>query len=81
MHIEQVSKNISEHGRRQSLVENFTSQATRWWDTHQSILQTWTIASNFFIERFGGRKLTKHAQMLVFAQGQDLEKNIRSCEK
>ena len=34
MHIEQVSKNIGEHGRLQSLVETFTGQAVRWWDTH-----------------------------------------------
>ena len=34
MHIEQVSKNIGEHGRLQSLVETFTGQAARWWDTH-----------------------------------------------
>ena len=38
MHIEQVSKNIGEHGRLQSLVETFTGQAARWWDTHQSRL-------------------------------------------
>ena len=38
MHIEQVSKNIGEHGRLQSLVETFTGQAARWWDTHQSKL-------------------------------------------
>ena len=40
MHIEQVSKNIGEHGRLQSLVETFTRQAARWWDTHQTRLQT-----------------------------------------
>ena len=40
MLIEQVSKNIGEHGRLQSLVETFTGQAARWWDTHQSRLQT-----------------------------------------
>ena len=38
MHIEQVSKKIGEHGRLQSLVETFTGQAARWWDTHQSRL-------------------------------------------
>ena len=40
MHVEQVSKNIAEHGRIQSLVETFIGQAARWWDTHQTILQT-----------------------------------------
>ena len=40
MHVEQVSKNIGEHGRLQSLVETFTGQAARWWDTHQSKLRT-----------------------------------------
>ena len=29
MHIEQVSKNIGEHGRLQSLVESFIGQAAR----------------------------------------------------
>ena len=38
MHVEQVSKNIGEHGRLQSLVETFTGQAARWWDTHQTKL-------------------------------------------
>ena len=38
VHIEKVSKNIGEHGRLQSLVETFTGQAARWWDTHQTKL-------------------------------------------
>ena len=58
MHIEQVSKNIGEHGRLQCLVESFTGQDARWWDTHQTRLQTWTTTSNYFVERFGGKKLT-----------------------
>ena len=33
-----------------------------------------------FLERSGGRKLTKHAQIPIFIQGQDLEKNIRIYE-
>ena len=41
----------------------------------------WTTTSTLFGERLGGRKLTKHAQILVFAEGQDLEKHIRTCEK
>ena len=59
MHTEQVSKNIGEHGRIQSLVETFIGQAARWWDTHQTRLQTWTSASTYFVNRFGGKKLTQ----------------------
>ena len=81
MHVEQVSKNIGEHGRLQSLVETFTGQAARWWDTHQSKLQTWTTASTFFVERFGGKKLTQEAQIPIFTQGQNPEDHIRTCEK
>ena len=80
LHVEQVSKNLGEHGRLQILVEIFTGQAARWWDTHQSRLQMWTIDSTFFIERFGGRKLTKQAQRHVFIEGQDPENHIRICE-
>ena len=81
MHVEQVSRNIGEHGRLQSLVENFTGQATRWWDTHQSRLQTWTIASTYFVKRFGGKKLTKQEQIPVFTQGQDPENHISIRER
>ena len=69
MHIEQVSRNIGEHGRLQSLVETFIGQAARWWDTHQSRLQTWITASTFFIERFAGKKLTNKSQIPMFIQG------------
>ena len=61
MHVEQVSRNISEHGQLQSLVETFTRQVARLWDTHQSRLQTWTTALTYFVERFGGNKLTNQA--------------------
>ena len=81
MHIEQVSKNIGEHGRLQSLVETFTRQASRWWDTHQSRLQTWTTTSNCFVERFRGKRLTKQAQIPMFIHGQDPEEHIRTCER
>ena len=81
MHIEQVSRNIGEHGQLQSLVETFTGQDDRWWDTHQSRLQTWTTASTYFIEIFGGKKLTNQAQIPMFIQGQDPDKRIRTCEK
>ena len=33
LHVEQVSKNLGGHGRLQILVETFTRQDTRWWDT------------------------------------------------
>ena len=81
MHVEKVSKNIGEHGRLQRLVETFTGQAARWWDTHQTRLQTWTTASTYFVERFKGNKLTKQPQMPVFIQGKDPEKHIRTCER
>ena len=42
----------------------------------------WTAASTFFIKRFGGRKLTKQAQILpLFTQGQNPKNHIRTCEK
>ena len=59
LHIEQVSKNIGEHDRFQSLVQMFTSKATRWWDTHQSRLQMWMTTSTYFVKLFRGKKLTK----------------------
>ena len=49
MHVEEVSRNIGEHGQLQILVETFTRQAARWWDAHQSRLQTWTTASTYFV--------------------------------
>ena len=69
MHIEQVSKNIGKHGLLKSLVETFTGQAARWWDTDQKRLQTWTTYSTYFVERFEGKNLTQQAQILVFTQG------------
>ena len=81
MHIEQVSKNIGEHGRLQSLVETFIGHAARWWDTHQSRLQTWTTDSSYFIEIFRGKRLTNQAQIPMLIQGQDPKEHIRTCEK
>ena len=69
MYVEQVSKKIGKHGRLQSLVETFTGQAARWWDTHQSRLHTWTSSSTYFIEKFGGKRLTNQAQIPMFIQG------------
>ena len=62
-------------------MEIFTGQASRWWDTHQSRLQTWTTTSTYFIERFGGKMLTNQAQIPMVIQGQDPEDHIRTCEK
>ena len=81
LHIEQVSKKLGEHVQLQILVKTFTVQVARWWDTHQSRLQTWTTGLTFFIERFGGRNITKHAQIHVFIEGQDPENHIKTCEK
>ena len=63
------------------MIETFTRQVARWWNTHQSRLQTWTTASTYFVERFRGKKLTKQAQIPVFIQGKDLEEDIRTCER
>ena len=81
LHVEQVSKNLGEHGQLQSMVETFTGQAARLWDTHQSRLQMWKTSSTFFVERLKGRKLTKQAKIHVFTQGQDPKNHIRICEK
>ena len=62
-------------------METFIGQASRWWDTHQSRLQTWTTTSNFFVEKFGRKKLTNQAQIPIFTQGQDPENQIKICEK
>ena len=80
-HIEQVSKNIGEHGRLQSLVKTFTGQAARWWDTHQSRLQTWSTTSMYFVERFGGKNLINQSQIIVFMQGQDPENTSLHAKK
>ena len=45
LHLEQVYKTIGEQGRLQIMVEKFTGQVARWWDTQQSRLQTWTTTS------------------------------------
>ena len=81
LHIEQVSKNIGEHSLIQSLFKTFTSQAAQWWDTHQSRIQMWMAASTYFIKIFGGKKLTKQAQIPFFTQGQEPKKHISRCEK
>ena len=59
----------------------FTRKVVGWWDTHKSRLQMWKTCLTLFIERFGGGKLTKQAQIPVFTQGQDPKNHIRTCEK
>ena len=44
-------------------------------------MQTWTRASNYFVERFRVKRLTNQAQIPMFTQRQDPEKHIRTCEK
>ena len=36
VHLNEVTKNIGDQGRLQSLVESFIGQAARWWGTHQN---------------------------------------------
>ena len=60
-HLNIVTKNLGDQGRLQSLVESFIGQVARWWGTHQNRLQSWTSASTYFVERFGGQKLTAQA--------------------
>ena len=35
----------------------------------------------YFVEIFGGKKLTNQAQIPIFTQGQDPENHIKTCEK
>lgn len=79
-HVNEVTKNIGEEVRLQSLVETFTGQASRWWGTHQSHLQTWMTTSTFFVERFRGNKLTAKAQITKFTEGNNPQKHIQECE-
>jgi hypothetical protein len=65
-HIEEVEKLIREQGRTESLVETFTGQYARWWKTHSPQLQTWTIVSTYFVERFNNKKLSKDADIPTF---------------
>ena len=50
MHVNEVSNNIGDQGHLQSLVETFICQATRWWGSHQSRLQSWTMTYTYFLE-------------------------------
>jgi hypothetical protein len=80
MHVEEVSKSVREQGRIQILVEKFTYQATRWWETHSPRLQTWTNVSTYFVERFGEKKLSKSTDIPIFKVGYDLVEHINCCE-
>lgn len=76
VHVNEVSKDIGDQGRLQSLVETFTGQVAHWWDTHQSRLQNWMTASTLFVEIFGGKKLAAEAQIPKFIQGTNPEAHI-----
>ena len=79
--LNEVIKNIGDQGLLQSLVESFTDQATRWWGTHQNLLQSWMTTLMSFVERFGEQKLTAQAQITKFHLGDDLTKHIDLCQK
>jgi hypothetical protein len=61
-----VENSIGEQGRTQSLVETFTGQAERWWETHYRRLQTWTTVSTYFVEIFEDKKLSKDVDIPTF---------------
>ena len=41
----------------------------------------WTTASTYFIERFGGKKLTSQVEIQKFVQGLDPVVYTEKCEK
>ena len=45
---------------------------------NQTRLQTWTTALNYFVERFGGKKLTNQAQIPIFIQGHNPKDHINT---
>ena len=81
VHLNKVSKNIGDQGCLHSLVESFIGQASQWWGTHQSQLQSWTTTLSYFVERFGGQKLTAQAQISTFHLGDDPTKHVELCQK
>lgn len=81
IHLNEVDKNIGDQGLLHSLVESFTGQATRWWGTHQSRLQSWTTTSMYFVDRFGGQKLTAQPQIRTFHPRDDPTKHVKLCQK
>ena len=81
VHLNEVTKNIGDQDHMQSLVESFIGQAARWWGTHQNRLQSWTTTLTYFVERFGGQKLTAQAQITKFYLGDDLTNTPTSIKK
>ena len=65
-----------DQGHLHSLVELFIGQATHWWGTQQSQLQSWTTTSTYFVERFGGQKITAQAKINTFHPGHDPTKHV-----
>ena len=66
MHVNEVTKKHWREGRLQILIETFARQVERWWGIHQPHLQTWTTKLTYFIEIFGGKKLTLEANINKF---------------
>ena len=50
----------------------WSNHSPRWSETHKLQMPTWTIASTYFFERFGGKNITIEAQIPKFVQGMDL---------
>jgi hypothetical protein len=81
VHVDEVSKSVGDQGRIQSLVESFTGQATRWWETHAPRLQTWNTTTLYFVEIFGGKQLSTNLDIPTFKPGFDPVAHIQQCEK
>ena len=81
IHVNEVSKNVGEKVRLQSLDGTLTSQATCWWGTHQYRLLTWTTKLMYFIERFGGKNITAEAHIHKFSPSNDPKVHINNYEK
>ena len=81
MHVEQVCHTIGEQRQLKHMVESFMGQVARWWETHQSRMPTWIISSTYFIERFGGNKLTTEEKIPKSVQGMDPYIHIDRCQK
>ena len=79
-HSKEVSKSIREQGITQILVEKFTGQDARWWETHSPRLQTWTTVSAYFVECFRKNKIAKAVDIPIFKVGYDPVKHIYCCD-
>ena len=73
MHVNEMSKIVGEKGQLQSLVEKFIRQASRWW-AHINPCYF------YFIEIFGGKKLTEKTNINKFLLGNDPQEYINNSE-